>query len=159
MADQVPEGTITEVLSWVDGDPQRAAQALEAEQAGQQRATLIAQLEAIAARPSQEETVSEETATTDEVEEVPAPTPPTEVSIDPEERATMAGPVNVRDADVEVPGFELEAASYEPVETFQVVAGGNGVVLFFDGDAIALNTQQALDLMRNLNAAIAGLNY
>jgi hypothetical protein len=156
----VPQGTVTEVLSWVDGDPGRAQQALDAENQGQQRATLISSLEAIAAR-KEEPAVSEETTTAEaeEVEEVPGPTPPSEVTIDPEERATVPGPVNLRDADVEAPETELEAASYEPVETFQVVAGGNGVVLFFNGEAVALNTQQALDLMRNLNGAVASLNY
>jgi hypothetical protein len=31
-AEEVPEGTADEVLSWVDGDPTRAAQAIEAEE-------------------------------------------------------------------------------------------------------------------------------
>src|SRR5262245_48644363 len=155
---EVPQGTITEVLSWVDGDPGRAAQALQQEQQGQQRATLIAQLEAIAAR--QEDIVSEETATAEpEVEEVPAPTPPTEVTIDPEERATVAGVFHLRDPDVEAPEDDLEAGSYEPVETFRVGAGGNGVVIFLGGEPVALNTQQALALRGDLNSALAGLNY
>ena len=46
-ADSVPTGTIDDVLDWVDGDPERAAQALEAERAGSNRSSLIAKLEAI----------------------------------------------------------------------------------------------------------------
>lgn len=45
--DDVPQGTIDEVLGWVGGDHDRAQRALEAERAGQNRSTLIAQLEAI----------------------------------------------------------------------------------------------------------------
>lgn len=41
-----PEGTIDEVLAWVGDDPDRAAQALQAEREGKQRATLISELEA-----------------------------------------------------------------------------------------------------------------
>jgi hypothetical protein len=43
-----PSGTISDVLAWVGDDAQRARAALEAEQAGTQRSTLIAQLERIA---------------------------------------------------------------------------------------------------------------
>jgi hypothetical protein len=42
--DEVPDGTIEEVLVWVDADPGRAQVALEAEQAGKQRRTLLAAL-------------------------------------------------------------------------------------------------------------------
>lgn len=38
--DGVPDGTIAQVLEWVGNDPARAARALEAEQAGKNRATL-----------------------------------------------------------------------------------------------------------------------
>jgi hypothetical protein len=40
-----PEGTIEEVKAWVGDDPDRAQQALDAEEAGQQRQTLMAWLE------------------------------------------------------------------------------------------------------------------
>jgi hypothetical protein len=43
-----PEGTAREVLAWVGDDPQRACTALEAEQAGRQRSSLIAELERLA---------------------------------------------------------------------------------------------------------------
>jgi len=45
-AEDVPEGTIATVLDWVGDDPARAQQAYDAEQAGQQRSTLLAELEA-----------------------------------------------------------------------------------------------------------------
>jgi hypothetical protein len=44
----VPQGSSDTVLAWVGDDRDRAARALEAERAGQQRSTLIAKLEAIA---------------------------------------------------------------------------------------------------------------
>ena len=43
-----PQGSIDEVLAWVGDDSDRASAALEAEQTGQQRTTLISKLEAIA---------------------------------------------------------------------------------------------------------------
>ncbi|HEV2778552.1 MAG TPA: hypothetical protein VGX25_04055 [Actinophytocola sp.] len=46
--DEVPEGSADVVLAWVGTDPARARRALEAEQAGQQRTTLIAKLEKLA---------------------------------------------------------------------------------------------------------------
>jgi hypothetical protein len=45
----VPEGTRTQVLKWVGDDPERARRALQAEREGQQRSTLIAELERLAA--------------------------------------------------------------------------------------------------------------
>jgi len=46
--DEVPNGTVQDVLDWVGDDSDRAQEALEAERAGQNRSTLITQLEAIA---------------------------------------------------------------------------------------------------------------
>jgi hypothetical protein len=45
--EDVPHGTIEEVLGWVGDDHDRAQRALEAERAGQNRSTLNTQLEAI----------------------------------------------------------------------------------------------------------------
>jgi hypothetical protein len=45
VGDTQPAGTVAEVLAWVGDDPERAAQALQAERDGQQRSTLIARLE------------------------------------------------------------------------------------------------------------------
>lgn len=44
-----PDGTVSDVLDWVGDDPARAREALDAEQAGQNRATLVAELEKRAA--------------------------------------------------------------------------------------------------------------
>jgi hypothetical protein len=44
--DGPPNGTVQEVLDWVGDDPARAQEALDAERAGQNRSTLIAELEA-----------------------------------------------------------------------------------------------------------------
>lgn len=43
----VPEGTAAEVVAWVGDDAERAARALEAEEAGQKRKTLIKTLKAV----------------------------------------------------------------------------------------------------------------
>lgn len=53
----VPRGTMQDVLDWVGNDPGRAQEALDAERAGQNRSTLISQLEAIC--PREDNTVSE----------------------------------------------------------------------------------------------------
>lgn len=53
----VPQGTMQDVLNWVGDDPGRAQEALDAERAGQNRSTLISQLEAIC--PREDNTVSE----------------------------------------------------------------------------------------------------
>lgn len=48
--DEVPAGTVDEVLTWVDADPARAAEALAAEQAKGEgaRSTLVTKLTALA---------------------------------------------------------------------------------------------------------------
>lgn len=44
-SDEPPDGTKDDVLDWVGDDPDRAQQALDAERDGQNRSTLIAELE------------------------------------------------------------------------------------------------------------------
>lgn len=44
----VPDGKAADILAWVDGDPDRAAQALTAEQNGKARKGLLADLRQIA---------------------------------------------------------------------------------------------------------------
>lgn len=46
-ADGVPSGSAAEVLAWVGDDPARAAEAIEAEQAGKVRSSLLSKLAAI----------------------------------------------------------------------------------------------------------------
>jgi hypothetical protein len=49
---RIPDGTIEEIVDWVDGDPQRAFLALNAEQAKEQpRVTLVQGLETLAYDP------------------------------------------------------------------------------------------------------------
>jgi hypothetical protein len=45
--EEVPDGTIDDVLNWVGDDPSRASRALTVERAGQNRTTLVSKLEAI----------------------------------------------------------------------------------------------------------------
>lgn len=59
---QVPDGTVRDVLDWVDERPERAQAALEIENSGDARTTLIAKLEAIAS-PADEATPLAEEAT------------------------------------------------------------------------------------------------
>lgn len=45
VSSDVPDGTVADVLEWVDGDPERAAEALAVEEASEHpRSTLIASL-------------------------------------------------------------------------------------------------------------------
>lgn len=41
----VPDGTVQEVLDWVGDDPERAQRALDVERSGQNRSSLVAELE------------------------------------------------------------------------------------------------------------------
>jgi hypothetical protein len=45
-SDDVPDGTISEVLDWVGDDSERAQRALDVERTGQNRSSLVSQLEA-----------------------------------------------------------------------------------------------------------------
>lgn len=47
-ANEVPDGPAAEVLSWVDGDKDRAQKALDAEEEGQQRVGLTKKLKELA---------------------------------------------------------------------------------------------------------------
>jgi hypothetical protein len=46
--EDVPDGTVDEVVRWVGDDPGRASRALNVERAGQNRTTLVSQLESLA---------------------------------------------------------------------------------------------------------------
>ncbi len=54
----VPDGSIREVLAWVDGDPARAAQAIAAETEVKARKGLLSQLEQIAGTNADDDTTS-----------------------------------------------------------------------------------------------------
>lgn len=66
---QVPEGTVAEVLDWVGDDPGRARAALDAERTGANRSSLINQIEPIANRPEGSMESTSITADQDEVDE------------------------------------------------------------------------------------------
>lgn len=67
MPEEVPQGTIAEVLAWVGDDPARAQAALDAENAGAGRTTLLNQLKVLVtpAPPEEEPEVSETETTSD----------------------------------------------------------------------------------------------
>lgn len=176
MSDQPPQGTITEILSWVDGDPGKAAVALEAEQATDSpRSSLVATLEKIAT-PNQEEAVSESTTTTDtttvdegeEPEQIPEPRAPTGVTIVPGETGTFVSPVEVFPTDdEEAPdpaeldiqaAVDWEADEQEPYEAEQVtslqtVRGTGGAILIVNGNAYGFSKGQVAVLGRLVTAA------
>lgn len=45
--DNVPDGSMEDVLEWVDNDPEKAKLAIEAEEAGKERKTLIKELKKV----------------------------------------------------------------------------------------------------------------
>jgi hypothetical protein len=162
---EVVQGTAQDVLDWVGDDPARAQQALDAELAGPNRSTLIPKLEAIA---SKEAPVSETTTEVEAAEEVPAPTPPTEVNVVAEE-ATIS-PIHARDTEVEVPDDaslapvpeegaedEAEPIGAEQVEYLQVASTSNGVVVSLNGTAYAFGPQLAATLKGAVDKAVVGL--
>lgn len=185
----VPDGTAQDVLAWVDNDPARAQEALDYETCqATPRSTLVSKLETIA---SKEDTAVSETATPttkdpETPEEVdpnappegnaPGPEPPSgeDLSVDLVDRATVVGPVNMRDPDLDRPDDTYDIVANEAradddveespvdasaVEYFQLASNNGVVVLRFDGNAVLLDTQQALALARDLRGALANVTY
>jgi hypothetical protein len=170
MAEEVPAGTIQDVLDWVGDDPTRAQAALDAERAGANRSTLIDKLAAIAAAPQEVAVTETETPPEAEAEaEELAPKPPTEVLITPTDPGVVVQAVAVRDVEVEVPDGadltpdpdeeEAEPLDAEQVEYLQVVGATNGVVVALNGVGYALGPQSALALKLALDKAVVGLNF
>lgn len=177
--DNVPEGTVSDVLAWVGDSPTRAQAALDYEYEGQERSTLITRLEAIASDDYEEDppvsTGADETLPPegDLEDQAPAPEQPVDVNVDSNAASTIIGPIHVRDADVEVPldadltpqpGRDDENA--EPrgipalqVEFFQAVSATNGIVLALNGTAFVFNPQLAATLKGALDKMVAGLSY
>jgi hypothetical protein len=171
----VPEGTVQDVLDWVGDDPGRAQEALDAERVGQQRSTLISQLEAIC--PREDRTVTDTATATSADERLPAegdeealapgPEQPVDVIIDPAAEGTAVGPVHVRDADVEVEDValnedpEVDAEESIPesiqVETMQAAGSHAGLLLVLNGQAFAFNDQMVATLKQVCDKAVAGL--
>jgi hypothetical protein len=136
----VPEGTVADVMCWVDDDPARARAALDEERANANRVSLINQLEPIADREDRQEgnpvastssstelepTTNEETGLVEDDEgrepypegNAPGPLPPAaeDIELDPRNRSVVVGPRNARHADVEYPDntYDLVEASDE----------------------------------------------
>lgn len=91
-------------------------------------------------------------------ENAPAPEQPehptitlhqSKLGLDPVDRMTFVGPVNVRNEDVDVPEeFQLaedeeQEIEGDTVDVFQVLAAGGGMALRFDDKTIVLNPDQA----------------
>lgn len=103
---QVPQGTVAEVLEWVGQDPARARAALDAECAGANRSSLINQIEPIANRP--EGNVESSTASTTEQETTATGTEPgTDV-------ATTERPADESPATAEGTGIVEDDEGREP---------------------------------------------
>jgi hypothetical protein len=143
----VPDGTVQDVLDWVGDDPGRAQAALDAEQAGAQRSTLITRLEALAVT----DPIIEEP---EEPEIIMIPGLGTEISA-----------VFVRDADVEPKGDLRDEPDRElpiplaPVETFQTVRSQHGFAVQFNGDgaAFVFTPQLLATLKGEVDKAVAGV--
>jgi hypothetical protein len=153
----VPDGTVQDVLDWVGDDPGRAQAALDAEQAGAQRSTLITRLEALAVTDSPAG-ASDATAPTDD---------PPEIILTPG-LGTEISPVFLRDADVEPEGDlredvgdgdgETKPIEVELVEFFQTVRSQVGFAVAFNaGPTYAFTPQLLAALKGEVDKALAGV--
>lgn len=165
----VPEGTMQDVLDWVGSDPARANEALDAEEAGANRSTLITKLEAIASEP--EEAAVTDAITTDEAVETgeaPGPVPPENLTVDLS--TGTIGAIHVRDSDVEVPAdsdvtpkesddpdAEPEMVEGEQVEFFQVAGANNGAIIAINGQVFVFTPNLTASLKTAVDRAVAGL--
>jgi hypothetical protein len=155
----VPQGTIAEVLDWVGEDPDRADLALQAEYLGQNRSTLITQLEAIAVK---EATPVTETTTDPGYDEetglAPGPEPP-EVALNAEDPDTTVLPPVVANSEVELP----DDAGQLPEDGLQVewmtgAVAPHGFVLVINGQAFTFSPEQVASLRAIVNSAVAGVS-
>jgi hypothetical protein len=144
-----PTGTIAEVLCWVGDDPDRADLALQAEYTGQQRSTLIAQLEATATKEA-----TSMTDTDTEVELAPGPEAP-DVCVDPDDESTTVLATVLRDSEVEVEAdIPVDGVA---VESLGGAVAPHGFVLVINGEAFTFTPQLTASLRMIVNAAIAGV--
>jgi hypothetical protein len=154
---EVPEGTVSEVMCWVDDDPARAQQALDAEYAGQNRSTLIGQLEAIA---SKEDSVTKTAEAPEQTEDIGEPIVP-DLVLNTTSNDVTVGVLHRRAADVEVPEYddlnEVETIEADPVDYFQVAGSPQGAVLSFNGAAYAFSASQVAAFKAALDRVLAGL--
>jgi hypothetical protein len=154
MSDDIPGGTVAEIVDWVGDDPERAQAALDAEYAGANRTTLIAQLEPIA----------KEATVTDTNTEAPAeqidPVVP-DVILDATSQDVTVGVVHRRAVDVDVPDYDdiagMETIESDPVDYFQVAGSPNGAVFSFNGAVYALQPDQVAAFKGALDKVLIGL--
>jgi len=167
----VPEGTVQDVLDWVGDDPERAQEALDAEQAGAGRSTLIAKLEAIAS-PTMEDEMSAGANETlpvegDEDALAPGPEQPVDIEIDLADPGTTISAPHVRDADVDADDVRAQVAELEDgeqlpaagvqVESLQSAAATNGLALLINGELYLFNDQMTATLKMMADKAIAAV--
>lgn len=156
----VPTGTVQDVLDWVGDDPARAQEALDAEQAGQQRSTLIAQLESIAAKEATDVSETTTDTETDEREEIIDPDP--DVVIDTTNNDTTVGTLHRRHTEVEVPDYDdlnnVETIEADPVEYFQLAGAPYGAIFSFNGAVYSLRPSQVAAFKASLDSVVTGLS-
>src|SRR4051794_16495528 len=123
---QVPQGTVAEVLEWVGNDPARARAALDAECAGANRSSLINQIEPIANRP--EDNVS---STPEQQQTSEAPAEQQETSEAPaEQQQTSEAPAEQQASEAPAPSEPGTgvATTDQPADESPATAEGTGIV-------------------------------
>lgn len=103
-----------------------------------------------------------------ESEQQPAPPVP-EPAVDRSALGTLVGTVNVRNNDFDVPAFYVDPKSRKDddgkipdddapkgaqVDVFQVSVSGSGVLLLANDQALLLDGTQAIQLKKDLDAAV-----
>jgi hypothetical protein len=148
MTEDIPGGTVAEILEWVGSDPARAQGALDAEYAGANRTTLIAQLEPIATKEATEVTdpISDETAL------APGPQAP-EVSVDVDDASTTVLPTVFSSPDVD---YEQDYTG-EPVESLGGAVAPHGFVLVLNGEGFIFSPQMVASLKAIVQTAATGV--
>jgi hypothetical protein len=157
MTDDIPGGTVADIVEWVGDDPARAQTALDAEYEGQARTTLIAKLEAIL-DPQEDSTVTESN-------EAPAeqidPASPGDIVLDATSADVTVSVVHRRDVDVEVPEYDdiaqMETIEADPVEYFQLAGSPTGAVFSFNGGVYSLRPDQVAAFKGALDKVLIGL--
>ena len=171
MAEQVPQGTVADTIAWMGTDPDRAQAVLDAEQAGQQRSTLIAAAEQVADNTPAEADVSEETTTTEEPEVESEAQGMSFDDLEPKAPGASLSPVgadvsavevfdpDVDPADVNITaGIDYEAEDVgafegEPVTSLQTAGGAGGAVVAVNGTSYLFTASQLGTLARQITRA------
>jgi hypothetical protein len=169
MSDNVPEGTIDDVLTWVGDDRRRAQLALDVEtsEPDSERSTLVTKLEAIVAS-GEEAPMTDTKAPEAEVETAVN----LDVLIDLSDVGAVVQPAVARDPDVVVPEEDTLVAHVnadpcepsddhvidgEQTEFLQVASTSNAVAVALNGEVFLLTAQMAVALKVAVGKAVAGL--